>query len=127
MGLLSVLIAGAAGWIFGAIWYSVMSKQWMEAAGLTEETINHKNIPAFVGSFLCAVIVAGMMRHVFASSAVDTVGEGLVSGLGLGLFIATPWLTTNYLFAQRPMKLILIDGIYATVGCTVIGTVLMLF
>ncbi len=126
MGLLSVIAAAAAAWIFGAIWYGIMGKQWMVAAGLTEDTINRKNIVAFVGSFLCAILVAGMMRHIFATSAVETVGEGLISGLGLGLFIATPWIATNYLFAQRPAQLILIDGIYATVGCAVIGAVLML-
>ena len=127
MELVNVVVAGAAGWIFGAIWYGIMGKPWMAAAGLTEETINHKNIAAFVGSFLCAILVAGMMRHIFATSNVATVSEGIISGLGLGLFIATPWLTTNYLFAQRPRALIVIDGIYATIGSAVIGAVLMMF
>lgn len=126
MAFLTVLAAAAAGWIFGAIWYGIMGKQWVEAAGLTEDTINKKNVTAFVGSFLCAVLVAGMMRHVFASSGVETLGAGLMSGLGMGLFVATPWIATNYLFAQRPFKLIVIDGIYATGGCTLIGVVLAL-
>lgn len=126
MGLLSVVLAAVGAWIFGAIWYGVIGKQWMAAVGLTEETINRKNILAYVGSFICALLVAGMMRHIFALSAVDTVGKGFMSGLGLGLFIATPWLATNYLFAQRPKTLIFYDGVYATVGCTVIGTMLML-
>lgn len=127
MGILSVIVAGAAGWIFGAIWYGVMGKQWMEAVDLTEETINRKDPVPYIGSFICAILVAGMMRHVFASSGVDTFGKGLMSGLGMGLFIATPWVATNYLFAGRPLKLIFIDGVYATAGCAVIGAVLALF
>lgn len=126
MGLISVIVAAAAGWIFGAIWYGVMGKQWMVAAGLSEETINRKNYAAFIGSFICAIVVAGMMRHIFASSGVDTVFAGILSGMGLGLFIATPWLATNYMFAQRPMALTIIDGIYATGGCTIMGLVLTL-
>jgi hypothetical protein len=99
----------------------------MAAAGLTEETINRANVRAFVGSFICAVLVAGMMRHVLATSGVFEIGKSTLTGLGLGLFIATPWLTTNYLFAQRPKDLIWIDGIYATGGCTVMGLILALF
>ena len=127
MGTVSVIAAAAAAWIFGAIWYGVVGKQWMAAAGLTEETVNRKNYVAFVGSVLCAVLVAGMSRHIFQTANIDTTGAGIVTGLGLGLFIATPWIATNYLFAERPKSLILIDGIYATVGCTLMGLVLTPF
>ncbi|MEM9433789.1 MAG: DUF1761 domain-containing protein [Pseudomonadota bacterium] len=127
MELINVIVAGAAAWMVGAVWYGVMGKAWMEDVGLTEETVDRKNPVPYIGSFLCAVIVAGMMRHIFESSGVHSTGYGMISGLGLGLFIAAPWLATNYLFAQRPRRLIFIDGMYATLGCTVIGLVLVLF
>ena len=98
----------------------------MAAVGLTEETVDRKNPVPYIVSFIAVIVVAGMMRHVFATSAVDTLWEGLVSGFGLGLFIATPWIVTNYGYAKRPTALMLIDGAYATVGCTIIGAVLML-
>ena len=84
MEFLNVIVAAAGGWIFGAIWYGVMGKQWMAAAGLTEETMNKANITAFVGSFVAAILVAGMMRHVFQFARVETVFEGAKNGLGLG-------------------------------------------
>ena len=127
MGFLAVIVAAVAAYAFGAVWYMVMAKPWMAAAGLTEDNINRSNPMPFIVSGVCVVLVAGMMRHVFVSSGVDSVGGGLISGLGIGLFLAVPWLATNYAFAQRPMALTLIDGTYATVGCTLIGTVLMLF
>lgn len=126
MTILSVLAAAAAAWIFGAIWYGVVGRQWMAAAGLSEDTINRKNYAAYAGSFLCAVLVAGMIRHVLTASGITGTGAAALTGLGLGLFIATPWIATNYLFAQRPAALTMIDGIYATVGCTLIGAVLTL-
>ncbi len=48
-------------------------------------------------------------------------------GFGLGLFIVTPWIATNYAFSMRPRTLTLIDGGYATIGCTIMGLVLTLF
>jgi len=128
MEVLSVLAAATAAWLFGALWYGVTGATWMEAAGLNRTQIekNRRNIAAFAGSFVMAVLVAGMMRHIFVTSGVDTLAKGAMTGLGLGLFIATPWIATNYLFAQRPAMLTLIDGVYATGGCLLMGIVLVL-
>ena len=64
MGVLSVVAAAATAWIFGAIWYGLIGKQWMDASGLTEETIDRKDPIPYVVSFVCALLVAGMMRHI---------------------------------------------------------------
>ncbi len=127
MEFVAVIVAGLAAFAWGAVWYSVMAKPWMAANGLTEETINRSNPVPYIISLVAVILVAGMTRHIFVTSGVDTVWLGGVSGFGLGLFIAVPWLATNYGFAQRPFALTLIDGMYSTVGCTVIGIVLTLF
>ena len=124
MSVLAVIVAAVASYAFGAIWYMVLAKPWMAAAGLSEETINRSNPVPYVVAFICAILVAGMMRHIFFLSGIDTVGKGIVGGLGLGLFIATPWIVTNYAFGVRPRNLALIDGGYATGGCTIMGLVL---
>lgn len=126
MGFLSVVAAATAAWIFGAIWYGVVGKQWMAASGLTEESANRSNPVPYIVSFLCALLVAGMMRHVLVTSGVETVGKGLLTGLGLGLFIAAPWGVTNVMFAQRDRALIWMDGVYPTVGMALMGVVLVL-
>ncbi|WP_299608307.1 DUF1761 domain-containing protein [uncultured Tateyamaria sp.] len=132
MGFLAVLVAGIAGFMFGAIWYTVLAKPWMEASGVPlnaagDAPANQKNPVPYITSIVGAILVAGMMRHVFALSAIDSFGEGLVSGFGIGLFLVTPWIATFYAFGARPFRLTLIDGGYATFGCTVIAAVLMLF
>jgi hypothetical protein len=65
-----------------------------------------------------------MMRHIFMASGIESAGTGLMAGVGLGLFVATPWIVTNNAFGQRPLSLSLIDGAYATGGCTLMGLVL---
>jgi len=133
MEILNILAAAAASYAFGAVWYMVLAKPWMAAAGLSEEDLKDENGkmkggPApFIIAFISAVLVAGMMRHVFSLAGITTVDKGMISGLGLGLFIATPWIATNYGFSMRPRALLLIDGAYATIGCTIIGIVLTLF
>jgi hypothetical protein len=127
MGFLSVIAAAVAAWIFGAIWYGVIARQWMAASGLTEETINRSNPAPYIVSFICTVLVAGMTRHVLVTSGVDTFGKGLLTGLGLGLFVAAPWIATNVMFAQRDRGLIWMDGVYPTVGMALMGAILTMF
>ena len=131
MGYLAVIVAGVAGFMFGAFWYTVFAKPWMAASGVAVgengQPANQKDPIPYITSIVGAILVAGMMRHAFVTGGVDTVWEGLVSGLGIGLFLVTPWIATFYAFGARPFRLTLIDGGYATFGCTVIGTVLMLF
>lgn len=132
MGFLAVVVAGIAGFMFGAVWYTIMAKPWMGASGVPlndagDAPANRSDPIPYITSIVGAIVVAGMMRHVFALSGIDTLGAGLVSGLGIGLFLVSPWIATFYAFGARPFRLTLIDGGYATFGCTVIGTVLTLF
>ncbi|MEL7258450.1 MAG: DUF1761 domain-containing protein [Pseudomonadota bacterium] len=131
MSTLAVIVAGVASFMFGAIWYSLLAKPWMEASGvvLNEDgaPANRSNPLPYITAILASILVAGMMRHVFVLGGIDTVAKGLVAGAGIGLFLAAPWIATNYGFAGRPMRLTLIDGGYAAIGCTVIGVVLTLF
>ncbi len=131
MEIINVLVAAAGAWVFGAIWYMTLSKPWLAASGIEcDENGRPKNgsspLP-FLLSAIAMVLVAGMMRHVFAMSGITSLGTGLVSGLGVGLFFIAPWVMINNAYAMRPFTLTLIDGGYAVFGCTIIGVVLTLF
>lgn len=128
MEFLSVIVAGAAAWIFGAVWYMTLSKPWMAANGLTEDEIKGSASPLpYAVSLVMAIVVAGMTRHILSSAGITTVGGGFMVGAGLGLFIALPWMVNNVLFSFRDKSLIWIDGGYPVAGCTIIAVVLMLF
>lgn len=131
MELLNVLAAAAASFVFGAVWYMVLAKPWMAASGVEVgedgQPANSASPMPYIMSAVSALLVAGMMRHVFATSAVDSIGDGMLNGFGIGLFFISPWIMMNNGFSDRPFKLTLIDGGYATFGCTIIGAVLMMF
>ena len=131
MGFFSVVLAAIANFAFGAVWYMALAKPWMAASGVA---LNEDGQPAnrsdplpYITSFIAAVLVAGMMRHIFALGGIDSFSKGEVSDFGIGLFLITPWIATFHGFGGKPRALTMIDGGYATFGCTVIGAVLMLF
>jgi hypothetical protein len=130
MQYVAVLVAAAAAYGFGAIWYMTLSKPWIAAAGIecdaNGKPVNSSAAP-FVISALALIVVAGMMRHVFVMSGLDSPMDGLMGGFGLGAFVVLPWIVTNYAYSSRPRNLTLIDGCYALIGCTIIGIVLTLF
>jgi len=130
MELISVIAAALASYAFGAIWYMALAKPWMAASGIETgpdgRPTNASNPVPYIVAAICALVIAGMMRHIFALSGIDSPGKGLVTGFGLGLFIATPWIAINYTFSGRTRALLLIDGGYATIGCTIMGLVLTL-
>lgn len=131
MGFLAVIVAALAGFGVGAAWYMTLSKPWMEAAGLPTgadgRPANGSSPMPMVVAFVAMILVAGMMRHMLATSGVEGPGKSLLSGLGVGAFFVAPWLAMDYAYAMRPSRLTLIDGGYAVLGCGAIGLVLGLF
>ncbi|MDG1209591.1 MAG: DUF1761 domain-containing protein [Paracoccaceae bacterium] len=125
MDFTNVIIAGIAGYAFGAVWYGILGKQWQAATGLTADDVKpSNNISAYIIGIVCNIVIAGMMRHIFVASGVAGLANSVVSGLGLGLFIAGAFLMINYSFAKRSSTLKWIDiGHAAGVGA-VIGAAL---
>jgi Protein of unknown function (DUF1761) len=130
MEILRILIAAAASFAIGAVWYMALANPWMQAAGIERGADGRpkggQSPMLFVGSFLLQLLVAGMLRHVFTAGGVTTIIGGIMSGGGVGLFFITPWIGINNMYSGRPARLTLIDGGYATVACATMGLVLVL-
>lgn len=131
MEILNVLVAAMAGFVLGAVWYMVFAQPWLEDTGIPRgpdgKPEGGQDPVLFAKSFVLILIVAGMMRHMFILSGIDTAGKGIVSGAGIGLFLIAPWIALNNLYGARPLRLSMIDGGYATVACALMGLVLVLF
>ncbi len=131
MEYLNVVAAAVGAFAFSAVWYTAMSKQWIAATGIAVDANgrpmgNGSPVPFIVG-FVAMLLVAGMMRHQFQMSGIDTMAKGVVAGLGVGAFIIAPWVAMNYSFSMRKPSLSLIDGVNSVVGCAIIGLILTLF
>lgn len=130
MGFISVLAAAVACWAFGAAYYMILAKPWVAASGVAVDEngkpTNDSPLP-YVVSFLCMILVAGMLRHTFAMAGIDTLTKGVVAGAGVGAFFIAPWIVINNAYGDRPFRLSIIDGGYAICGCAIAGLILALF
>ena len=115
---IAILAATGAAWMFGALWYSVLSKQWMAAIGFTPADMQgpdgKEKVPlgpmiiSFVANFVMAIILAGVIAHT-AKKGVTISSGALVGAIcWLGFVITT--LTTNHAFGKKKAALTMIDG-----------------
>ena len=110
---LGVLLAGVAGFAFGAAYYTTFGKYWMAALGKTKEEIERDKsampfIIAAVAQLVIAFVLAGTIGHL--GDGMVTVRNGVITGLFIWVgFIATT-IFVNYAFQGAKMKLAVIDA-----------------
>lgn len=111
-----VLLAAAASFLFGGVWYGALSQAWMKAAGLSEEQVKGPRGPTLapfvitiIAQILMAWVLAGLLLHLTKAGLPATLRNGLISGFLMWLgFIATTLVVNHQFQMQKPM-LTLID------------------
>ncbi len=128
---LAVVLAAVGAWIFGAVWYGALGKQWAAALGKTEEEINcsGKQVPvvpmviSFVAELIMAALTAGLIGH-FGAVTIKT--GMIVGGLCWLAFIATT-VSVNNAYPGRKLMLTIIDSAHWLGVLLIIGAVLGAF
>ncbi len=123
MNYLAVAIAAAASFALGAAWYGVFAKQWMAAAGVTQETRNTGKSIYLVAAgcqLVMAFLLAGAIGHL---DRADIPGAPITAAfLWLGFVMTT--MTVNHRFQGKSWNLTLIDGGYWLLTLLIQGTIL---
>ncbi len=128
---LSILIAAVAAWLFGAVYYTAVSKPWLAAMGKTMEQCQAEQaaksslakyapfILAFVGEVIMAWALYGILVHLNTF----TLRAGLISGalIWFGFLLTT--MTVNNAFAGRKATLTAIDSVAWLGALLIIGAV----
>jgi hypothetical protein len=113
----AVLASAIASFMFGGVWYGVLSKPWMAAAGLSEDVIqaSHKRggttylmALAFVAQLIMAFVLAGVIGHLGADQV--TLRNGLISAVFVWAGFVLTAITVNHSFQMRLGMLTFIDG-----------------
>ncbi len=125
---LAVILAAAASFLVGGIWYSKMAfaKQWMEDSGITEEKAKQADMKIVFGGAFALNFLAALVMALYLKDA-----DSLFKATSFGFAAGSCWVATsfgvNYLFEQKPLRLFFINGGYVVVQFTVMGLVLGLF
>jgi len=113
---LAVLIAVLATFGFGAAYYTTLSKQWLDAVGLTREAMTAKGgsplpfVISFIALAVMAVVLAGAVGHLGPGQV--TLRNGIVTGLFMWLGFVVTTIFTNNAYPGRKFSLSLIDSIH---------------
>jgi hypothetical protein len=126
---LAVVVAAAAFFALGAIWYGpLFGKAWQKAVSLSDEEIKNANMGKLFGSaFIMALIVSfgmAMFFFGFGPNPDMNAGMGAMYGIMTGIFFIFPSTAMNYLFARKSSTLIAIDSCYHIVAYTIVGVLL---
>jgi hypothetical protein len=126
--IIAILVAGLAGWIFGAIWYTALGRVWQRAQGLDPEACKGQKMPLapLLVSFLAALVMSAVLYQLLSNLGVLGVAPAALAGLTIGVgFLATSTLVNN-MFQQKPFTLTVIDGGHWVLAVTVEAIVLSL-
>ncbi len=122
---LAVLVAAAAGFAFGALWYTVLGKRWMAAVGMTEPP---KPTPLpFIVAFVCQLIIAYMLAGLIGHMGEVTVGSSMIAGALVWFGFVLTTMLVNHRFQSQTWSLSVIDGGHWLGVFLVIGFVIGLF
>ena len=98
LNYIPVFVAAIASFVFGGVWYSVFSRQWMEAVGMSPERMQKERgalglyVLAFVALLLMAWMLSGILLHLSLGGMSPSIRIGMISAAFLWLgFVIRPW------------------------------------
>ena len=134
----AILVAALVSFVIGGFWYSplFMGKPWMKLMGIEHkskqemEAMRKKAMPAYVGSLVGSLLMAYVLAHfVEYMRLLDYEGDanafmGVMTGFWIWLGFIAPVMFTAVLFANKPVKLWLIDTGYQLASMLAMGAIL---
>jgi hypothetical protein len=116
---LSIVLAAVAAWLFGAVYYTALSKWWIAAQGKTIEQCKAEqaakstaeNVLPFVLVFAAEIVMGWAMYGILVHIHTFTVRAGLISAAALWFgFILTTITVNNAFTGRKPMMTVIDSG-----------------
>ncbi|SFL21132.1 DUF1761 domain-containing protein [Lysobacter sp. cf310] len=120
---LAVLAAAASAFLLGGIWYGpLFKKAWCREAGVDPDSAPRHPARIFAIAFVCSLLSALIFTVLLPAGAGAADGFGV--GFVVGLFFVAMSFGINYAFAQRSLKLWMIDSGYHILQFILYGVIL---
>ena len=126
--ILAILAAGAAGWIWGAIWYGVLSRPYQRALGLNPDDCKDKKMPILpmVAAFVAALVMSAVLYQLLTNLGVLGVWPAMVAGFTVGVGFVLTTVLVNNMFQQKSFTLTVIDGAHWVLALVIEAAVISL-
>lgn len=129
---LAVLVATAAYFVLGALWYSkaLFGTKWAQLVKLdmTDPNLKKGFAGMMVSTFVLMLIVCfGLEVLIVKINFAQELTFGIKLGLLTGLAFATTAVSINYVYEKRPANLYLINNGYHVLGHVIAATILVLW
>jgi hypothetical protein len=126
---IAILICGIAAMALGFLWYSnvLFAKPWMKLVGLSEKDLKGGPGAGYAITFVLALVLAVVLKHILVWANATNLSDALKTGLLLGFGFVLPVMAPNYIFVQKPTKLMGIDIGYQIVNVLVMSVILTIW
>jgi hypothetical protein len=125
---ITVLVAAAAGYFFGALWFmpGLFGNAWLRALGKNREALGNPTQPMIVTAFT-TLLTAMCLAVILKGCSIDSLVGGVAMGVVIGGGIVFATMLSDGLFQGQPMKLVWICGGHRFASivlmCAIIGAI----
>lgn len=114
INIVGVFLGALGGFAFGAVYYTLLSKHWLDAIGKSEEEIKGRSAGPFVTSFVSLLVMGSVLAWHFDQQGSEGMNSlGVIKPaviLWLGLIVTS--MATNNAFQGAKAKLTVIDSLH---------------
>lgn len=129
----AVLVAAAASWLIGALWYSAFARPWMLALGKTRSELMGPTgkpspvpfVTAFLAQLVMAWVLAGTVGHLGPGQV--NLANGVASGVLAWLGFVITSMAVNHGFSGQRVMLTVIDSGHWLAVLVIQGAIIGLF
>ncbi len=123
---IAVVVSVMASMALGFIWYSKFAflKVWQEDTGMTDEKMRSGNMMMFGGMIGMVVVSTIGMALLIRTGNLEA---GLAVGAIVGFGVTAARVLPQYMFAQQPNRLAMMQAINLGVGITLTGAIIGAF
>lgn len=124
---LAALVAAVAYFAWGAVWYAppVLGNVWQRSAGVEIPEGTTPSPIFFIGTLVAYFVAALATAALAVATGSDTVGEGVVLGLvvGVGYAVTAAAVVTIYERKPQPTTYFWLNAIYNLIGALIVAVI----
>ena len=123
----AVVVSVIASMALGFIWYSKFAflKIWQEDTGMSDEKMKSGNMPMMFAGMIVMVVVSTIALALLIGAG--NLEAGLAIGAIVGFGVTAARVMPQYMFAQQPNRLAMMQAINLGVGITLTGAIIGAF